>query len=247
MRPGEDRCRIYEQLGQGGRANEPIRPGGLELTARGAALAGWPPGARVLDLGCGAGAALRYLRGQVGPGACGIDPSPVLLGKGRREEAGLPVIQACGEDLPLAAGSLDGVLAECSLSLATDVNRVLRECSRVLKDSGLLLIHDVYTRCPEGLTALGNLPIKCCLAGAVSQEDWLARLAACGFYVMLWEDHSAALKEFAARLIFTYGSLEAFWCRSGDLDRQGEAREIQEAVTRGRPGYFLLLAQKIAP
>jgi len=108
----------------------------------------------------------------------------------------------------------------------------------------LLLIHDVYARHPEGTAGLGNLPVRCCLAGAVSQGEWLERLANCGFKVLLWEDHSMALKEFASRLIFTYGSLEAFWCRGGDQARQTEAREIQDALARARPGYFLLLAQK---
>ncbi len=78
----------------------------------------------------------------------------------------------------------------------------------------------------------------------MSKEEWLGRLAAHGFRIKLWEDHSAALKDFAARLIFTYGSLESFWCRVGDLAREGEAKEIQNAVIQSSPGYFLLIAQK---
>jgi SAM-dependent methyltransferase len=237
-------CRVYEQLGLGGLADEPIRPGGLMLTTRAVALAGWPSGARVLDLGCGAGAALRYLIGAAGLQACGIDPSGALLEQGRRGAPDLPLICGLGEDLPLAAASLDGILAECSLSLA-DVDRVLRECHRVLKAGAPILIHDVYARRLEGSGGLVNLPIRCCLAGAVSREEWLARLAAHGFKIRLWEDHSAALKEFAARLIFTYGSLEAFWCRAGDLPQQADARELKDAVIKSSPGYFLLLAQKV--
>jgi arsenite methyltransferase len=244
LSPEQDRCRIYERLGLGELADEPIRPGGLALTTRAVALAGWPPGARVLDLGCGSGAALGYLRGQVGFGACGIDPSAVLLDKGLCRDADLPVIRARGEALPFAAASLDGVLAECSLSLAADVDQVLKECSRVIKDGVFLLIHDVYARKPGAMASLGNLPIRCCLAGAVSQEEWVERLAAHGFRIKLWEDHTHALKEFAVRLIFTYGSLEALWCRSGDLVRQGQAREIHNAVIQSSPGYFLLMAQK---
>jgi arsenite methyltransferase len=243
LRQGQP-CRIFEHLGLEGLAYEPLRPGGLELTVRAVALAGWPHGARILDLGCGSGAALAYLRGQVGLGACGIDPSAVLLDKGHCNDASLPLIRAQGEDLPLVAASVDGILAECSLSLAADVDRVLQECFRVMKDGALLLIHDVYIRNPEGKASLGNLPIRCCLAGAVSQEEWPARLATHGFKVKLWEDRSAALKEFAARLIFTYGSLEAFWYRAGNLARQVEAKEIKNAVIQGNPGYFLLMAQK---
>ncbi len=244
LRQGQHRRRIYEELGQGELADEPCRPGGLALTARAVALAAWRPGARVLDLGCGAGAALRYLIGQYGWRAWGLDPSATLLGRGRRGAPDLPLIRASGEDLPCATASLDGILAECSLSLAADPDRVLRECFRVLKIQGLLLIHDVYARHPEGTAGLGNLPVRCCLAGAVSREEWLARLAARGFKILLWEDHSAALKEFTVRLIFAYGSLEALWCRGGGQGPLAEAREIQDALARARPGYFLLLAQK---
>jgi ubiquinone/menaquinone biosynthesis C-methylase UbiE len=80
--------------------------------------------------------------------------------------------------LPFADASLDGILAECSLSVAADIDRVLRECFRVLKSEGLLLIQDVFARPPEGTAGLENLPVRCCLAGAVSREEWLARLAA---------------------------------------------------------------------
>ena len=113
-----------------------------------------------------------------------------------------------------------------------------------MKDGALLLIHDIYARNPEGAAGLGNLAIRCCLAGAVSQEAWLGRLAGHGFKIQLWEDHTRALKEYAARLIFTYGSLEAFWSCSGDLAHQRQAGEIQNAVIQSNPGYFLLLAQK---
>ncbi len=240
----QHRCRIYEQLGQGLEADEPLRPGGLALTARALSLASWPAGARVLDLGCGAGAALRYSVGDCGLGALGLDPSALLLGRGRERDPELPLIRALSEDLPFATASLDGILAECSLSLAADVDRVLRECLRVMKTGALLLVHDVYARQPEGAAGLENLPVRCCLAGAVSRQEWLARLTHCGFQVILWEDHSGALKEFAARIIFSYGSIEAFWRRAGDRAHPAAAREIQETLSLASPGYFLLLARK---
>jgi arsenite methyltransferase len=238
-------CCIYEHLGREMEVDEPIRPGGLALTARALSLASWPAGARVLDLGCGSGAALRYLIGQGGLQAWGLDPSAQLLGRGQERAPGLPVIRAASENLPCAAASQDGILAECSLSLVEDADRVLRECFRALKAGALLLIHDVYARQPEEVAGLENLPVRCCLAGAVSRQEWLARLTGAGFQVLLWEDHTTALKEFAARVIFSYGSLEAFWCNAGDQARPAAARGIQETVARSDPGYFLLLARKV--
>ena len=104
LRPEQDCCRIYEQLGLGALADEPIHPGGRALTDRAVALAGWPRGSRVLDLGCGSGAALGYLRSQVGFGACGIDPSTLLLAKGRGKDADLPVIRAQGRGFAFCRG-----------------------------------------------------------------------------------------------------------------------------------------------
>ncbi len=163
----QNRCCIYEQLGRELDLDEPIRPGGLTLTARALSLASWPAGARVLDLGCGSGAALRFLIDAGSLQAVGLDPSALLLSRGRERAPALPLIQALSDDLPCATASLDGILAECSLSLATDVDRVLKECFRAMKTGALLLIHDVYARQPEGAAALENLPVRCCLAGAV--------------------------------------------------------------------------------
>jgi len=52
-----------------------LRPGGLELTARAVDFAGLGAGAAVLDLGCGSGDSVRYLR-TLGIDAIGIDCAP---------------------------------------------------------------------------------------------------------------------------------------------------------------------------
>ncbi len=62
----------------------------LDLTRDACALAGWGPGQRVVDLGCGDGASLRYLRRDLGASAFGID---LLRPQGRE------VVQARAESL----------------------------------------------------------------------------------------------------------------------------------------------------
>jgi hypothetical protein len=53
------------------------------------------------------------------------------------------------------------------------------------------------------------------------------------------------LKAFVAQLVFFYGSVEKFFCRvaqdNGDFVNP---QEIREAITRIKPGYYLLIAQK---
>ena len=55
------------------------------------------------------------------------------------------------------------------------------------------------------------------------------RLAATGYELLVWEDHSPLLKQLAAQLIWTYGSLDAFWSAVA-----GPAAE--DALDNGRPG-----------
>jgi ubiquinone/menaquinone biosynthesis C-methylase UbiE len=174
----------------------------------------------------------------------GVDPSDVLLGETQRESERLPVIRALGECLPFACAVFDAVLAECSLSVTANVDRVLRECARVLKAGGRLLVSDVYARNPDGAVEVRGLPIECCLTGAVSKEDWISRVEAGGFEVTLWEDHSQALREFAARLILSYGSMDAFWGRFRKNVQKDAIEETRCAISKARPGYFLLIARR---
>ena len=82
--------------------------------------------------------------------AFGIDLSSLLLARGHEKNSGLLLARASGADLPLADASVDAVLAECSLSVMENVEKVLCECSRVLKQEGFLLVQDVYARSLNG-------------------------------------------------------------------------------------------------
>jgi arsenite methyltransferase len=238
------KCRIYEQIGIRELGEGLIRPGGLALTQRAVALSLLRPGSMVLDIGCGTGVTLKYLTDHCGLRGLGIDPSRVLLREGRSRHNDLTLMRAVGEHLPVADAVMDGVLAECSLSVMQDVESALKECSRVLKREGRLLVHDVYARNPAGVAAVRTLPMECCLTGAVSREAWATRLGSCGFEIVLWEDHSVALKEFAARLVFSYGSMQEFWCHSRPGSLNVTAEEAHRAIVDARPGYFLLIARK---
>jgi ubiquinone/menaquinone biosynthesis C-methylase UbiE len=218
-----------------------IRPGGLALTERALGLCNLPPSAAILDVGCGPAATVERLNNVHGLHAFGLDLSSVLLRSGRNRSATLPLIEARGEWLPIANHSLDAVLAECSLSLMDGVERMLAEFKRVLRIGGHLVISDIYARNPDGLAALRRLSIEPCLRGALPQAEIVDRVQAYGFQIGLWEDHSDALRSFAARLIWSNGSLARFWhcAASGQIDPQA----TRHAIVQARPGYYLLIAQ----
>jgi len=238
----EDRGRVYEQPSIRQALGETLRPGGLSLTKHALDFCALLPGVRILDAGCGTGATVEYLQDS-GYSATGIDLSAVLLQIGCRRNPILPLVQADGAHIPLPTGEMDAILTECSLSVFTDVSSVLTEFYRLLRPGGYLIISDLYTRNPEGLASLRTLAPASCLCGALCKEDLLTRLAGFGYTLLVWEDHSEELKHIVRQLMAAPEDLTRLQgiTTGGELD----ALDLQLIIARARPGYFLLVAQKL--
>lgn len=154
-----------------------------------AALAELRPGEVVLDLGSGGGIDVLLSARRVGPTglAYGLDMTDEMLDLARRNqrEAGVTnaeFLKGTIEDIPLPDESVDVVISNCVINLSTDKDRVLREAFRVLRAGGRFAVSDVVFqgRMPEG--------IRCsieawsgCLAGALHEDEYRAKLAAAGF------------------------------------------------------------------
>jgi SAM-dependent methyltransferase len=109
------------------------------LVAR--ALRGLPPGARVLDVPCGAGRLLSVAAAG-GRRAIGADFAAPMLALARR--AGAPVVRASATALPLADRAVDAVVCVRLLHHygADDRARILAEIRRVIRDRALLTVFD---------------------------------------------------------------------------------------------------------
>ena len=202
--------------------DEPVlRPGGFALTDRALAFCAFPPGARILDLGCGRGATVRHARRVHHLDAWGVDPDPARIA-GRAH-----LLRARAEHLPFPADSVAGVLLECSLSVMDDPEAVLAECRRVLKPGGRLVLSDVYAR---GQAAR----LRGCLGRVDRKETLVARLSAQGFGLELFEDCSEHLRVLWAQQVFEKGL--AALCAELGADRDGLG-----AVDCG---YCLLVARR---
>ncbi len=224
-------------------AGEIWRPGGPELTRRALELAarrcGLAPGARLLDLGCGPGASLELLAG-LGYLPLGLDRRThaawAKRAAGAERSPAVIFLQGDAACPPLADNSVDGVLSECVLSLLPDPLDALRGCRRTLRPGGALLLSDLFRHgdmLEEGGASLAP-PESGCLAGARSRAVWEGLLVRAGFVPRCFEDHSRALVEMAARLLWYGADAAPEWLRGG----------CACGGRRGAVGYGLWIAQK---
>ncbi|WP_425803840.1 DVU_1556 family methyltransferase [Desulfitobacterium sp. Sab5] len=200
------------------------------------------PGSRILDVGCGSGASVEFLRSEYQLEAVGVDPSEVLLELGKNRNPQLPLVQGYGEKLPFSGEEMDGVFAECTLSLMNDLRETVREIHRVLKNNGLFVVNDVYARNPEGVSRLRKLSVSSCLRGALLQDELISLLEDVGFRILHWEDHTKLLKQLTGEMIFKYGSMNNFWLKSTACTVN--PNEAQLAMREAKTGYFQLIALK---
>jgi ubiquinone/menaquinone biosynthesis C-methylase UbiE len=86
------------------------------------------------------------------------------------------------EDIPLPDNSVDVVISNCVINLSGDKDRVLTEAFRVLKPGGRFAVSDVVVRgeVPPAIRKSMELWVGC-VAGALSDQDYLAKLAGAGF------------------------------------------------------------------
>ncbi len=153
------------------------------------ALARLNAGETVLDLGSGGGIDVLLSARRVGPGgkAYGLDMTGEMLALARENQrqagiANAEFLRGEIENIPLPDASVDVVISNCVINLSADKDRVLREAFRVLKPGGRFAVSDVVVRgeAPEAARRSMELWIGC-IAGALEQRDYAAKLARAGF------------------------------------------------------------------
>ena len=97
---------------------------------------------RVLDLGCGTGRFSEALAARFGAEVIGVDPSQKMLELARRKQRDDRVQYQLGsaEAIPLPSASVDLVFLSMSLHHFTDMVAAARECCRVLRSNGRVVI-----------------------------------------------------------------------------------------------------------
>jgi demethylmenaquinone methyltransferase/2-methoxy-6-polyprenyl-1,4-benzoquinol methylase len=133
--------RVYDLLSE--RSEAPMRNAGIELLRP-------KPAECILEIGFGTGHSLVSLAKSVGPGGkvVGLDLSDKMAKLTKENLARSGLLERarirCGDatQLPYAAGSMDGVFMSFTLELfdTPEIPKVLRECKRVLRPGGRIVV-----------------------------------------------------------------------------------------------------------
>ena len=152
------------------------------------AVAELKPGETVLDLGSGGGIDVLLSARRVGPTgrAIGVDMTDEMLTLARRNaaDAGASNVEfrkGTIEALPVEDASVDVVISNCVINLASDKGAVLAEIARVLKPGGRMGISDIVA--DDILTAEERAKRGSyvgCIAGALSFGEFRDGLRAVG-------------------------------------------------------------------
>jgi SAM-dependent methyltransferase len=95
-------------------------------------------GARLLDVGCGAGLALRFAADR-GADVSGLDAAPGMLEYARRRVPGAELVEGEIQSLPFPDDAFDAVTGFNSFQYAADPVAALREAKRVTAPGGRIL------------------------------------------------------------------------------------------------------------
>ena len=153
------------------------------------ALAQLNAGEVILDLGSGGGIDVLLSAKRVGPTgkAYGLDMTDEMLALANenKRKAGVENVEFLKgeiEHIPLPDNSVDVIISNCVINLSADKDRVLREAFRVLKPGGRFAVSDVVTH-GEMLPEIRQSVLLWvgCVAGALEENEYRAKLASAGF------------------------------------------------------------------
>jgi arsenite methyltransferase len=194
------------------------------------ALAELKSGETVLDLGSGGGLDVLLSARRVGPTgkAYGLDMTDEMLALAEENKlkSGLTnaeFLKGEIEHIPLPDRSVDVIISNCVINLSGDKDRVVKEAFRVLKPGGRFAVSDVVVRGEVPAAIKKNMELWVgCVAGALTDYEYVAKLARAGF-----DDISIEPTR-----IYSLQDARAFFAREG-LDVDALAAEVDGKFISG--------------
>jgi ubiquinone/menaquinone biosynthesis C-methylase UbiE len=169
----------WARAGKGESMEHGHRPVGEQAIAR----MNVPPGARVLDVGCGSGWATRLLADYAGTGrVTGIDISDEMVRLARESSQSYKHVDfqaASAEQLPFPDNEFTHAFSMESLYYYADISKALKEIQRVLRPGGLFVaVVDMYweSDATHQWIDMLNVPVQ-----LLSIEDYRSLFERAGF------------------------------------------------------------------
>lgn len=180
---------------------------GRESTAETAALAQFPAGSHILDIGSGIGGPSRHLASEFGLRVTGVDLNPsyceIASTLAKRVGLGDHVDYREGDatQLPFEDASFDGVWTQHASMNIEDKGAFYSELARVLRPGGIAAMYDIHAK-PEGPV---YHPVPWAREPSISflcsSQEVRNHLAGNGLVEQVWNDDSErALVWFNGRL-----------------------------------------------
>ena len=123
-------------------------------------------GAKVVDIGSGAGFDSVVAAGQVGVSGrvVGVDMTPEMLSKSRETGAQLGLAhvefrEGLAEELPVESGWADAVISNGVINLCADKRAAFTEIRRVLRPGGVLQFADIANGQPVPVAAMRQIDL----------------------------------------------------------------------------------------
>lgn len=177
---------------------------GRAATSDQIALANFPAGAHVLDVGGGVGGPARLLASRTSVQVTVLDltPSFVAIGRTFTERLGMSdrvhFEIGDGTNMPFADASFDGVWTQHSTMNIENKNALYSEIHRVSKPGSRLVMHEIMA----GNGAPIDYPMPWApsseLSFLLSADAMRSTITGAGFRELYWEDESASVIRFLA-------------------------------------------------
>jgi len=160
-------------------------------------LADVKEGETVLDLGSGSGMDTFIAALKVGPRGkvIGVDMTDEQRTKAERLRdrdsfKNVTYVKGYIENVPAPAASIDVVISNGVINLATDKSKVFSEAARLLKSGGRFAISDIVTEVQLPETIVCNSTLwAACIGGAAQQDNYRGQIAAAGMKVVKVQDN----------------------------------------------------------
>ena len=211
----------------------PLHPGGREATETLLDRAEVRAGTRLVDVGCGAGESVEVARDR-GADAVGLD----------RDQTAPGAVRGDMTRLPFRDESVEVVLAECVMCLASNREQALAEAHRIIEPGGFLAVSDVVVA--DSIPDIPRPMVRAlCLQNAQSRTAMVSQIDAAGFVVEDVQDHRKdliAMRDQIADKI-NYESMLGLMGERGARILDG-IHDTEEAVEDGRISYVSVVAQR---